>query len=180
MRFPTTSPMRCCRTSWATPIPGSSWRHLTKRATWSGATATLNVVDHAVVTTLAERAGSTLSWLSGFGVRFDALPTAFLTTSTTRLMPVGGGLALVEDLTRAAQERGVRFLFETTARSLITEEARVPACGSSAAEGPADLLGFVVLACGGYEGNSEMLARYHGEKGMLCRARRSRWALQQR
>ncbi len=151
------------------PDPGLLLETLDERATWSGATATLNVVDHAVVTTLAERAGSTLSWLSGFGVRFDALPTAFLTTSTTRLMPVGGGLALVEDLTRAAQERGVRFLFETTARSLITEEARVAGLRVVGAEGPADLLGFVVLACGGYEGNSEMLARYHGEKGMLCR-----------
>ncbi len=42
-------------------------------------------------------------WRSA-GVRFDFLPTAFITTTTTRLLPVGGGLAMVEALTAACKE----------------------------------------------------------------------------
>ena len=58
-------------------------------------------------------------------MRFDFLPTPFLTTSTTRMAPVGGGLAIVETMGKAARGLGVEFHFETTARALHVDDAGV-------------------------------------------------------
>ena len=151
------------------PDPGIVVDTLADREHWDGPTATLNIVDQTYVQTLLEQAGPTLRWLAGFGVGFAALPTSFPTTSTTRLMPVGGGLALVEALTRAATASGVAFHFETTARDLVVEDAAATGVRAVGPDGPLTVHGQVILACGGYEGNSELLARYHGEKGMVCR-----------
>jgi tricarballylate dehydrogenase len=151
------------------PDPAILMDTLADRTAWGAVTATLNVVDHGVVSALLHQAGPTLRWLSGFGVSFSALPTPFPTTSTSRMAPVGGGLALVEALTKAAITREIPFYFETTARALIVEHGSVRGVIAFGPDGQRELTGQVVLACGGYEGNPEMLARYHGEKGMLCR-----------
>ena len=151
------------------PDPGVLVDTLAASSEWDGPTATLNVVDHGYVSTLLHQAGPTLRWLSGFGVSFGALPTPFPTTSTSRMSPVGGGLALVQALTAAAQQRGVTFHFDRTARNLVTDGGTVRGVATTGSDGPLRLLGQVVLACGGYEGNSEMLSRYHGALGMLCR-----------
>jgi tricarballylate dehydrogenase len=151
------------------PDPGLLVQTLAARETWDGPTTTLNIVDHGYVARLLDQAGPTLRWLSGFGVGFGALPTPFPTTSTSRMSPVGGGLALVEALTRAAQHGGVTFFYERTARELVVAGGAVRGIRTVGADGSFTLTGQVVLACGGYEGNSEMLARYHGGLGMLCR-----------
>lgn len=129
------------------------------------------VVDLDYVETFAENAGPTLRWLEGHGVAFAQLPTLFLTVSTTRLAPVGGGLALVETLGKRARELGVDFHFETTARALVTgDDGRVSGVRATAVDGSlATFAGQVVLASGGYEGNAEMMARYHGDKALTCR-----------
>lgn len=151
------------------PDPGILMETLADRKHWDAVTSTLNVVDHGVVTTLLEQAGPTLRWLTGFGVSFSALPTPFPTTSTSRMAPVGGGLALIEALTKAVIERRIVVHFETPAQQLAVHENLVAGVTARTAGGSLTLLGQVVLACGGYEGNPEMLARYHGDKGMLCR-----------
>ncbi len=129
------------------------------------------VIDLDYVETFAENAGPTLRWLEGHGVAFAQLPTLFLTVSTTRLAPVGGGLALVETLGKRARELGVDFHFETTARALVTgDDGRVSGVRATAVDGSlATFAGQVVLASGGYEGNAEMMARYHGDKALTCR-----------
>lgn len=151
------------------PDPGILVDTLADRQHWDGPAASLNVVDQTYVQALLAQAGPTLRWIKDFGVAFAALPTSFPTTSTTRLMPVGGGLALVDALTAAARERGVAFHFDTTARGLVLDGGTVAGVTALGADGPLTLRGQVLLACGGYEGNSELLARYHGEKGMVCR-----------
>lgn len=129
------------------------------------------VVDLDYVEAFAENAGPTLRWLEGHGVAFAQLPTLFLTVSTTRLAPVGGGLALVETLGKKARELGVDFHFETTARGLLTgDDGRVSGVRATAPDGArAQFTGRVVLASGGYEGNAELMARYHGDKALTCR-----------
>ena len=151
------------------PDPSLVIETLADRASWAGPVATLNIVDHAYVETLAARAGDTLRWLERAGVRFEALPTAFPTTSTTRLMPVGGGLALVEALTAACEEAGVDFRYETTARRLRLAGGAVIGLEAVGPEGAIDLAGPVILACGGFEGSHEMQARYYGDKALFCR-----------
>ncbi|MER5179128.1 FAD-dependent oxidoreductase [Streptomyces sp. NPDC002896] len=152
------------------PDPSLMVESLRAPASWSAPLKSLSTASPEVVGELAESAGPTLRWIATHGVRFESLPTPFLTTSTTRLMPVGGGLALVEALTAAAEAAGVTFSYETTARSLV-QDADGTVTGVRAASGGTvrELRGRVVLACGGYEGNAELMARYHGRSGRHTR-----------
>ncbi|WEV77405.1 FAD-dependent tricarballylate dehydrogenase TcuA [Janibacter cremeus] len=127
------------------------------------------MVDLDYVETFVESAGPTLRWLEGHGMSFGQLPTLFLTVSTTRLAPIGGGQALVETLSRRAKELGIDFSYESTVRELVVDEGVVTGVVAATPQGRVTHSGTVVLACGGYEGNAEMMARYHGDKAMTCR-----------
>jgi tricarballylate dehydrogenase len=129
------------------------------------------VIDLDYVSAFEDNAGPTLRWLEGHGVAFGQLPTLFLTVSTTRMAPVGGGLALVETLGAKARSLGVDFHFQTTARSLVVDDSgAVTGVEAVDAHGARrTFTGRVVLASGGYQGNAELMARYHGASGMLCR-----------
>lgn len=131
----------------------------------------LSIADPNVIETFSARAGPTIAWTQAMGVRFDFLPTQFLTKSQPRLLPVGGGEALVETLARTAEKLGVEFFYETTASGLLTDDAgtvtglHVTGRGHSRST----LKGRVVLACGGFEGNAEMMTRYVGPRAVYLR-----------
>ena len=133
--------------------------------------AALSMTDPDFIETLAAQAGPTIGWLKRFGLRFDFLPTQFLTRSQPRLLPVGGGLALVEALAARAEALGVRLFYETTAHRLDVDEDRrvVGLTGRIRGEGGVRFSGQVVLACGGFEGNGEMLTRYIGPRSVYLR-----------
>jgi len=143
-------------------------------AEWPPVLKSLGFTDPELIAAFAEGAGPALRWLTGFGVRFDFLPNYFIAQSTTRLAPVGGGLALVEALAAHAESvpDAIRFYYETTARSLIQDESgavaglRAVAAGNRAHDFRA---GSVVLACGGFQGNPEMLSRYLGPQAAWTR-----------
>ena len=153
------------------PDPGVVAETMKARSSWSSPRGSLDIVDSDVVDELVREAGPTLDWLTSLGMKFDALPTPFLTMSAPRMSPVGGGWQLVETLTGAAQERGVQFRFETTARSLLTDDGGevIGLRAHHVRDGVVDLHGSVVLACGGFEGNPEMLARYMGPGALNTR-----------
>ena len=141
---------------------------------WPGLLRGLGFIDPELVTTLADNAGPTLHWLTGFGVEFDFLPNYFITESTTRMAPAGGGLALVEALAAQAELTPDRIAirYETTARRLLQDD-RGRVIGLEAAlagnrtvrlHAPA-----VVLASGGFQGNPEMLSRYVGPQSQFIR-----------
>jgi tricarballylate dehydrogenase len=130
----------------------------------------LALADPNVIQAFADAAGPTIAWLKGFGVRFDFLPTQFLTKSQPRLLPVGGGQALVEALAARAEKLGVTFSYETTASSLVTDDdGRVTGLDAKRQGARLRLAGRVVLACGGFEGNSEMMTRYVGPRSVYLR-----------
>ncbi len=128
-----------------------------------------HVVDPDYVAELAAEAPGTLAWMGTHGMRFEHLPTPFLTTSTTRMAPVGGGLAIVETMGKAARGLGVELHFETTARSLLVGPTGVEGVVARTPSGAVEFRGRVVLACGGYQGNAEMMARYHGDRALTTR-----------
>ncbi|MFC7361044.1 FAD-dependent oxidoreductase [Nocardioides astragali] len=128
-----------------------------------------HAVDPDYVAELAASAPETLAWMGTYGVRYDFLPTPFLTTSTTRMAPVGGGLAIVESMGKAARGLGVEFHFETTARSLVTGASGIEGVVADTPAGGVTFGGRVVLASGGYQGNAEMMARYHGDRALTSR-----------
>ncbi len=131
----------------------------------------LSLADPTLVETFANAAGPTIAWLEGLGVRFDFLPTQFLTRSQPRLLPVGGGLALVEALAARAEKLGVHFFYETTATGLLRDgQGRVTGLATRRrGKPPVELSGRVVLACGGFEGNAEMMSRYVGPRSVYLR-----------
>src|SRR6266403_1455022 len=144
---------------------GDAWE------TSSAASRGLASMRPEVIQTLADEAAPTIAWLKGFGVRFDFLPTQFLTKSQPRLLPVGGGQALVDALAAQAESSGGRIFYQMTATRLTLDEdgsvAGIVARATSA--GRIAFSGKVVLACGGFEGNSEMLTRYIGPRSVYLR-----------
>ena len=127
------------------------------------------MVDPQLVATIAEEAPRALQWLVSFGVTFDFLPLYFLNQSTTRMAPVGGGLALIEALGRYIDTHPdhITIFYETVARSLTFDEhgaltgvqvvGRDNRSSSIAARN-------VVLASGGFEGNPEMMSHTSGRR----------------
>ena len=146
-----------------TSAPRESWGRLTKA---------LSLTDPNFIATFAGAAGPTVAWLKSYGVRFDFLPTQFLTKSQPRLLPVGGGQALIEALAAEAERRGARILYETSASDLLRDESGdVVGIRTSNGEGRRETLkgDAVVLACGGFEGNAEMMTRYVGVRSVYLR-----------
>ena len=134
----------------------------------------LGVVDPQVVAAIADDAPKAIAWLAEFGIRFDDIPMYFLSQSTTRMGPIGGGLALVEALGEYADSRPdeIHFFYETAARSLIMDETGrvigIEAIGDGNV--PRRIMGAnVVLACGGFQGNPEMLSHYVGPQSQFIR-----------
>jgi tricarballylate dehydrogenase len=142
------------------------------REEWPAVLKTLGFADPDVVSAFADAAGPTVQWLKTFGVRFDFLPTQFLTRSQPRLLPIGGGLALVEALAAEAHKLGAAFVYETAATRLIQDDAGA-VVGVHAIGPGACALEFrarsVVLGCGGFEGNPEMQTRYIGRRSLYLR-----------
>ena len=135
-----------------------------------GLVRSLSLADPQLIELFARQAPDAVAWLRGLGARFDFLPTQFLTKSQPRLLPVGGGEALVNVLAARAQALGVSFHYQTTAESLLLND-RGAVVGLRARQG-SGLLQFhgpVVLACGGFQGNTEMMTRYIGPRSVYLR-----------
>lgn len=141
---------------------------------WPSILRTLNFADPELISTFAAEAGPTLKWLKNFGVSFDFLPNYFISESTTRIAPIGGGWALVEALAKYIESvpDEVSIHYKTTAKSLIVDhEGRISGLNAVAENNRPlrfDTRG-VILACGGFEGNPEMLSHYLGPDAQWIR-----------
>ncbi len=125
--------------------------------------------DHSIsreyAETLQNEAGPTLRWVESKGVDFDFLPTMFLTASRPRLLPVGGGRAIIDTLSQRARALGVEIIYEATAWNLsLNDEGAINGIFVRSTDGSSMLLktNAVVLAAGGFQGNKEMMAQYIG------------------
>ena len=67
------------------PDPGILQEAALDYSSWSSLMRSMCLADPEVIDAFATAAGPTLRWLETAGVKFDFLPTAFLTTTTTRL-----------------------------------------------------------------------------------------------
>ncbi len=149
--------------------------HLTAkdRENWPPMLRAMSFADPEVVATFAEEAPRTLKWLQGFGIRFEKLETPFLTAVQPRIAPHGGGFALVEALATEFEGKGGVIHYDTAAQSLAQNEdgevvgvrATGPRNKPLAYRGRA-----VILGCGGFEGNAEMMSRYIGPRSLFLRS----------
>jgi tricarballylate dehydrogenase len=139
---------------------------------WPPLLKALSFVDPNVVSTLASEAPGTLAWLGGHGVQFFPLEVPFPTSAQPRIVPSGGGLALVETLTKSFLAKGGTMLFETAATGLLQDDEGA-VCGVGAVgrgNRKVEVRGSsVVIASGGFQGNAEMLTRYVGPRSLNLR-----------
>jgi tricarballylate dehydrogenase len=124
--------------------------------------------DPDIVSRLATEAEPTMRWLERQGVATIADTTYFLTSKGPRLMPAGGGGAIVERLCARVEELGGTIAYDTTAIRLLQDD-RGHVVGLAATDGSGTELTWyaptVVLACGGFEGSADLLAEHLGERG---------------
>lgn len=125
--------------------------------------------DLEYCTTLEREVTRTLAFLERQGVELTYFkqPFANRNTGSGLGMPVRGGLGIVEGLCGVLERTsGVEMLYETEAvRLRLSESGRVEGVVVRTRDGTARTLRAargVVLACGGFEGNAEMLTRYLG------------------
>jgi tricarballylate dehydrogenase len=123
------------------------------------------LADHAYFRTLAEQATATIGWLQTHGVEFT-IPVYYLSTGPPRIQPAGGGGAIVEKLSHAAKQAGVKFLYQTSAMRLRMAENRVCGLDIQSGDGATTLdADAVVLACGGFQGDATMMGAQFGSAG---------------
>ncbi|MEU2790544.1 FAD-binding protein [Streptomyces sp. NPDC007100] len=121
--------------------------------------------DPDYIAALCENAEPTVRWLADrHGVEFETRPTYFVTARGPRLMPAGGGASLVDKLAKSLERLGGSIAYGVRATSLSTD-AFGAVNGVHVQEGgkPRHIAARqVVLACGGFQGNPELLDRYVG------------------
>jgi len=113
----------------------------------------------------------TLAFLERSGVElvYFKQPFANRNTGGGLGMPARGGLGIVEGLCAALERTsGVEFLYETEALRLeLTGSGRIGGVVVRTRDGSTRTLHAscgVIIACGGFEGNAEMLTRYLGPR----------------
>jgi len=124
--------------------------------------ATKGKGDQAYFTRLAREAPATVQWMASLGIEFIQ-PPYYLAKGPPRIQPVGGGQALIEALKQAAQQVGVVFLYGCAAQQIAAENDRVTGLvvtqGSAVETLSAES---VILTCGGFQGNREMMRQHFG------------------
>lgn len=134
---------------------------------WSGTVRAAAVTDPEFLATFTREAVPAVQWLKEMGVRYipAVMPQLSTRSETPIICPSGGGLAMMEALMAKAHQGGVKFFYDTAARSLIEDEtgAIVGVRAAGKRNRPVTFRGrAVIIANGGFEGSSEMLARYAG------------------
>jgi tricarballylate dehydrogenase len=122
------------------------------------------LADRNYFRALAENATATIGWLQTHGVEFT-IPVYYLSAGPARIQPVGGGKAIVEKLADAAKSAGVKILYETAMNGLVMADGRrVRGVETQSSEGVTTMLDAdaIILASGGFQGNSAMMRAQFG------------------
>ncbi len=132
-------------------------------------TATQFQGEESYFARLAADAPATAKWLQSHGIEFIQ-PPYYLSMGPPRIQPVGGGANLLKVLTQAAKQTGVTFRYACSAREIITKDDRIAGLVVKQT-GAREILPVdaIVLACGGFQGNAEMMRTYLGDGGETMR-----------
>ncbi len=123
--------------------------------------------DPAIVATLAEASGDVIEWLADkHQIPFE-LVEGFLYPGHSRMRmhctPRRTGEELMSCLLNAAEQTGLSIITEATVKTLhVDDNRRVRGISFERRDGVIEQLGCntLLLACNGYGGNSELIARY--------------------
>src|SRR6516162_4841099 len=148
------------------------------------ARVTQNRADPDLVELLVGRSFDTFCWLREKGVRFIPiygrqafkLEGKFKFWGGLTVEAVGGGPGLIKMLTDTARRRGIEIRYSTRALELLFDGVRVGGVRVRHDGVESDLASrSVVLACGGFESNSEWRTRYLGPGWDLAKVRGTRF-----
>jgi tricarballylate dehydrogenase len=133
---------------------------------------------------LVKRSLSTMQWMRKQGVRFQTshgrqaynVNGRFQFWGGLSVEVWGGGPGLVDMLLASAEKKGVKIAYETAAVSLLRDNDGIHGVRVRSNGREHDLhCKAVVLACGGFESNAEMRARYLGPNWDLAKVRGTRF-----
>jgi tricarballylate dehydrogenase len=133
---------------------------------------------------LVRQSYDALRWLRGKGVRFAPIygRQAFKVDGRFKFWggltveAWGGGPGLVEQESGVARKNGINISYSTRALSLIHDGFAVKGIRIKSSGGVQDIrAGAVVLACGGFESNTEWRTRYLGPGWELAKVRGTRF-----
>jgi tricarballylate dehydrogenase len=118
--------------------------------------------DEGYFAKLADEAPATVAWIKSHGVTFHQ-PTYYIAKGPPRIQPVGGGPVVIETLSQAAARAGVAVRYSCSARRLLSERGRI--CGIEVVDDDGVRVipaGAVILACGGFQANPDMMREHLG------------------
>ncbi len=133
---------------------------------------------------LVESGLDTMAWLRSKGAKFilnHGRQSGMVNGKRVYFgnMPIevnGGGAGLVDYLDASVKKLGIEIFYDTRVSSLIFDGQRVSGVRAQQKDKAVELKAkSVVLACGGFEANPEMRARYLGPGWDLCKVRGSRF-----
>jgi tricarballylate dehydrogenase len=133
---------------------------------------------------LVKRSLPTLQWMRKQGVRFQTshgrqafkVDGRFQFWGGLSVEVWGGGPGLVDMLLESAEKKGIKILYETAGISLLKDNDGVHGVRVREKGRERNLrCKAVVLACGGFESNAEMRARYLGPNWDLAKVRGTRF-----
>jgi tricarballylate dehydrogenase len=133
---------------------------------------------------LVRNSFATLRWVREQGVRFEPalgrqafkVDGKFKFWGGLTVAAWGGGPGLIEAWHRTAGRKGIAVRYEMEAVGLLHGDRRVEGIRACSHGGRLELrAAAVVLACGGFESNAEMRARYLGPNWDLAKVRGTRF-----
>jgi len=133
---------------------------------------------------LVTKSRATLQWMRSQGVRFQPslgrqafrIEGRFKFWGGVSCEVWGGGPGLVDALLATAERKGVQIQYETPAVALLHDDDGVHGVRVRHKSVTRNLTApAVVLACGGFESNAEMRARYLGTNWDLAKVRGTRY-----
>lgn len=125
--------------------------------------------DETYFATLARHAPATCKWIEAQGVAFIQ-PTYYLAKGPPRIQPLGGGPAVVKQLTAAAKAAGVVFRYNCAARSIDVVHDRIAGLQVEQ-EGKRETLltDAIILCSGGFEGDAAKMREHFGNGAEVMR-----------
>jgi len=130
--------------------------------------------DARLVRAFIDKTASTIEWLRQLGVEFEIWPfflhpdspicTHLVKTPTGRAGSPGAFATMMKILRGKAEERGVEIHFSTPVKKLVKEGNRIVGVMAEDKSGATIQVNAkaVIIACGGYLNNREMLKKYGG------------------
>ena len=141
---------------------------------------TQNRTDPDLCEILVRQSRATLRWMKANGVRFHPnygrqayrVDGRFKFWGGAPIVVSGGGQGLVDALFKAAEKKGVEVAYNAWAQELVHSDRGVSGVIAKI-EGETHTIeaGAVILACGGFEANTEWRSRYLGRGWDLAKVR---------